>query len=330
MLITRLRWKLRRLAIRLEGQINSWENIFKGTRVKTRMCPSCRALISNAESSCSLCGAKLNYRPSGLAKLLTNFFPRFMPISFTLLTVNFLFFIFTFAFEQNASLEDLGLLIFGGDRTTLINWGADIGAYVAQGEWWRLISGLFIHIGIIHLFFNSYALIFIGPLLEECLGKERFFFTYIATGVCSFIFSNWYYPPFLVTAGASGSVFGLIGLAVVISKRWGTWGNLVQQQLIHWIIYAFFFGIIIGANNAAHLAGALSGALLGLLFPDPNKQGETVYGSFVTKILYWILLLITLVALTMAIKNRFELVWSATSTVLTNNILTLIQTKSGL
>ena len=317
MLITRLRWKLRRLTLRLEEQIHSWENIFRGTRVNTRMCPSCRALISNAESFCSLCGAKLNYRPSGLAKLLTNFFPRYMPVSFTLLTVNFLFFISIFAFEQNASLEDLGLLIFGGDRTTLINWGADIGAYVAQGEWWRLISGLFIHIGIIHLFFNSYALIFIGPLLEECLGKERFFFTYIATGICGFIFSNWYYSPFLVTAGASGSVFGLIGLAVVISKRWGTWGNLIQQQLIHWIIYAFFFGIIIGANNAAHFGGALSGAFLGLLFPNPNKQEDTVYGSFSTKILYWIFLLITLVALTMAIKNRSEVEWPVISAVFT-------------
>ena len=52
--------------------------------------------------------------------------------------------------------------------------GCGCGCLVLAGQWWRLVSAIFIHIGIIHLAFNSYALIFIGPLLEELLGKERF------------------------------------------------------------------------------------------------------------------------------------------------------------
>ena len=146
---------------------------------------------------------------------------------------------------------------------------------VAQGEWWRLVSAIFIHIGIIHLLFNSYALIFIGPLLEELLGKERFLAAYLATGVIGFVLSNWYYPPWLVTAGASGAVFGMIAMAVVLSRRWGSWGQVLQQQLVHWIVYAFVFGIFIGANNAAHFGGALAGAGLAFALPNPNRRQET-------------------------------------------------------
>ena len=89
MLPPRLRWKLRIIAQQLEGQLDYWKNLWRGTRVTTRMCPSCRALVGVMESVCSLCGAKLRRRPSGLGKLLTNILPQYTPVSYGLLTANF-------------------------------------------------------------------------------------------------------------------------------------------------------------------------------------------------------------------------------------------------
>ena len=305
MLPPRLRWKLHIIAQQLEGQLDYWKNLWRGTRVTTRMCPSCRALVGVKESVCSLCGAKLRRRPSGLGKLLTNILPQYTPVSYGLLTANFLVFLAMFAVEQTGALTDFGRLVTGENRQVLVTWGADVALLVAQGEWWRLVSAIFIHIGIIHLLFNSYALIFIGPLLEELLGKERFLAAYLATGVIGFVLSNWYYPPWLVTAGASGAVFGMIAMAVVLSRRWGSWGQVLQQQLVHWIVYAFVFGIFIGANNAAHFGGALAGAGLAFALPNPNRRQETSLEELLWRALYWAALAIIALSLLLAVLNRF-------------------------
>ncbi len=309
MLTPRLRWKLRIIAQQLERQLDYWKNLWVGTRVTTRMCPSCRALVGAQESTCSLCGAKLRRRPSGFGKLLANILPQYTPISYGLLTVNFLVFLAMFASEQNQTVTDFGRLLTGENRQTLVAWGADVAILVAHGEWWRLVSAIFIHIGIIHLLFNSYALMFIGPLLEELMGKERFLVAYLATGVIGFVLSNWYYPPGLVTAGASGAVFGMIAMAVVISKRWGSWGRMLQQQLFHWIIYAFVFGIFIGANNAAHFGGALAGAGLAFALPNPNRREETSYEHFFWRMFYRAGLAVIAISLLLAILNRLEVQW---------------------
>ena len=209
--------------------------------------------------SCPLCKAALGYRAGGLGKLLQNVVPNFMPVSFALLTVNFALFLLIFAAERDLTAQDLGRLLWGVSSPSLTRWGANVGALVWAGEWWRLLSAVFIHIGIIHLAFNSYALIFIGPLIEDLLGKERFLALYVVTGVFGFVLSNWYYGPWLTTAGASGAIFGLIGAGIVFSKRRSQWGSMLGQQLVHWAIYGFGYGLVIGANNAAHFGGFVAG-----------------------------------------------------------------------
>lgn len=306
MLPTRLRWKLRIVARQLEKQLDYWKNLWRGTQVTTRMCPSCRALVGVRESVCSLCGDRLRRRPSGLGKLLANILPQYTPVSYGLLTANFLVFLAMFATEQQGTATDFGRLLTGGNGQALVAWGADVPLLVAQGEWWRLVSAIFIHIGIIHLLFNSYALMFIGPLLEELLGKERFLVFYLVTGVVGFAISNWYYPPLLVTAGASGAVFGMIAMAAVLSRRWGSWSRILQQQLVHWIIYAFVFGILIGANNAAHLGGALAGAALAFTLPNPNRGQETSFQDLFWRLLYWAGLAAIALSLLLAVLNRLE------------------------
>ena len=148
---------------------------------------------------------------------------------------------------------------------------------------------------------------FIGPLLEELLGKERFLVSYLATGIIGFALSNWYYPPSLVTAGASGAVFGMIAMAVVLCRRWGSWGKVLQTQLAHWIIYAFVFGIFIGANNVAHLGGALAGVGLAFALPNPNQRQETSLQDLLWRMLYWASLAAIALSLLLGVLNGLEL-----------------------
>jgi membrane associated rhomboid family serine protease len=132
--------------------------------------------------------------------LLQNLVPNFMPVSFVLLTANFVFFLVIFAAERDLSAQDLGRLVWGVRSPSLARWGANMGALVLAGQWWRLVSAIFIHIGIIHLAFNSYALIFIGPLLEELLGGNASC-SYTSSPGVQFVVSNRYYGPWLTTAG---------------------------------------------------------------------------------------------------------------------------------
>jgi len=134
MLPPRLRWKLRIVAQQLEKQLDYWKNLWRGTQVTTRMCPSCRALVGVQESVCSLCGARLRRRPSGLGKLLANILPQYTPVSYGLLTANFLVFLAMFATEQQGTVTDFGRLLTGGNQQALVAWGADVAGLVAQGR----------------------------------------------------------------------------------------------------------------------------------------------------------------------------------------------------
>ena len=300
----RFQWKLKRWRLELERQLETFRNLWLGSRVSTRMCPSCRALVGTGDRTCSFCGARLKGKPSGLGKLLQNVLPHYAPVSYSLLTVNFILFLAVFYSDSRRTPEDLGILLRGPSSSSLVAWGADAGWLVAQGQMWRLISAIFLHAGILHLMFNSYALIFIGPLLEELLGKERFLALYLATGVAGFLLSNAYYSPLMTTVGASGAIFGLIGAAVVISKRWGAWGSMLHQQLVHWAIYGFVYGLLLGANNAAHLGGALSGAGLAFLLPRP---GQSESDSLLWRILYWACFLAIAASLGFALLFRLSI-----------------------
>ena len=301
-----LEWKLKRLTRQIRLYTDSFTNLWRGTQVTTRMCPSCRALVSVGEKTCSFCGVRLSRRPSGVGKLLQNVLPHYAPVSYSLLTVNFIFFLMIFYVDRSQTQQDLGRFLMGGSSAALMAWGADVAWLVWHGQWWRLFSAIFIHSGIVHLAFNSYALIFIGPLLEEYLGRERFLVLYLATGVFGFVLSNWYYPPVLTTVGVSGAIFGLIGVAVTLSKRWSAWGSILHQQLVHWAIYGLIYGLLLGANNAAHVGGFISGIGLAFTLGNPNRSNESGWQQRWWAFLFWLFLGLTLLSLVLAIHFRFR------------------------
>ncbi len=158
--------------------------------------------------------------------------------------------------------------VAGGSTQTdvLVRLGAKVTVLIAAGEYWRLLTALFLHIGLIHLFFNGYALLAIGTELERLLGPGRFLAIYLLAG----LFGNLASYAFTINlaAGASGAIFGLIGaLAVFFTlyrRQLGAWGRGRLANILFLILLNLFLGFTQpGIDNLAHLGGLLSGMGLG-------------------------------------------------------------------
>ncbi len=162
-----------------------------------------------------------------------------------------------------------GVSIISPANKNLIKWGSNSGALTIAGEWWRLITCAFVHIGIIHLLFNMYALYFIGNYLEPMLGKIRYLAAYICTGVIASIASLWWHKNLINSAGASGAIFGLYGVFLallttnLISKRRR---KALLQGIGIFIVFNLLYGMKAGIDNAAHIGGLLSGFIFGYIF----------------------------------------------------------------
>lgn len=172
-----------------------------------------------------------------------------------------------------------GTGIINSDPEKLIKWGANYRELTLNGELWRLISCMFIHIGIVHLIMNLYALIFIGSLLEPIIGKSKFITVYLVTGIIASTSSLWW-NMFALSAGASGAIFGLFGIFLALlttnylekSIRL----NLLKYILIY-IVLNIVYGFKDGIDAAAHLGGLFSGIIIGYficysLFNKNNKE----------------------------------------------------------
>lgn len=174
------------------------------------------------------------------------------------------------------------------DNESLIAWGANFKPYTLDGQWWRLFTSIFEHIGIIHLVMNMYALLYAGIFLEPLLGKLRFTTAYIVTGLFASIASLWWHDN-SIGAGASGAIFGMYGvfLALLLTNLIE---KTVRQQLLKSIGIFVVLNVIIGVSsgfvdNAAHLGGLISGFLIGFilyysLLQPFNKIREAVVCLF--------------------------------------------------
>lgn len=158
--------------------------------------------------------------------------------------------------------------ILSPSSRTLVELGAQWWPLVIDhGQWWRCITYAFTHGGMIHLAFNMMVLYQVGPQLEHEIGTGGFTFLYVLTAVAATVLGLFWHPDVIVV-GASGALFGLIGFSITYFHRMG--GRLAHAQrdfMLKWALFAFIFGIMVGADNAAHLGGALSGALMGAIFP---------------------------------------------------------------
>jgi membrane associated rhomboid family serine protease len=232
-------------------------------RKKLVMCQACRALVEASASTCPLCGKESvpSLRARAGAALESSSF-----ISLIILTINILLFVLMAIVEVRNGRGGEAFFQSASDAV-LDDFGALNPGLVAAGQWWRLVTFNFLHIGLMHLLFNSSALYQIGPQVEELYGSQKFVLIYMLTGITSaatsFLFN-------IGGAGASGAIFGLIGLMAVYGyKLGGSYGKAIMRQMLIWGGIGFMFGIMIGANNVAHASGFFAGAGLGFIIkPD--------------------------------------------------------------
>lgn len=159
----------------------------------------------------------------------------------------------------------------GGSTTTqvLIDFGANSGRHIIlYGEVWRLFTSMFLHIGFTHLAFNAYALFIFGVEMERIYGPDRFIIIYVLAGLFGSLLSFAVRGPYVLSAGASGAIFGIIGmnLAYFVKHR-DTLGQFGRQRMISTLVIIginLVFGFTMpGIDNLAHLGGLAAGFLLG-------------------------------------------------------------------
>lgn len=166
------------------------------------------------------------------------------------------------------------LIVFAGETVAggsteievLVRMGAKVTPLIATGEYWRLLTSMFLHIGLMHLAFNAYALVILGTELERLYGPGRFLAIYLLSGLFGSLAS--YAFSYNLAAGASGAIFGLIGALaaffLVHRERLGAYGRTRLANIAFLVAVNLFFGFTqTGIDNLAHIGGLLSGLALG-------------------------------------------------------------------
>ena len=205
------------------------------------------------------------------AKRVENVFKMKKPIiTYSLVIINILMYIIPILF---------------GTYNALLDKYSIYGPAVRAGQYYRLITGTFIHANIFHLFFNCYALAILGSQLESFLGKPKYLIVYLFSALIGSLFSvtfagNYY------SIGASGAIFGLIGSLVYFGYHYRVYlGNVVKSQIIPLILMNLGIGFLVpGIDNSAHIGGLLGGALITVALGVKNKSSnfEKINGLIVT------------------------------------------------
>ena len=187
-----------------------------------------------------------------------------------LIALNVLYFLFL---EATGSSENTSFMVAHGAMYAPL--------VIEKGEYYRLITSVFMHFGISHIMNNMLILFILGDNLERALGHIKYLFFYLICGVGANIVSmavNLGEYRNVVSAGASGAIFGVIGgllYAVIINR--GRLEDLSTRQLVVMIVWSLYFGFTsTGVDNAAHIAGLLIGIVMGiLLYRKPRKKRNT-------------------------------------------------------
>jgi membrane associated rhomboid family serine protease/Flp pilus assembly protein TadD len=157
-----------------------------------------------------------------------------------------------------------------GDFPTplLLAWGANVGPYTLFGEWWRLVTYMFLHGSLIHIAFNMWGLWTLGQLCESLYGRWTFAAVYIITGIGGGLASVAWNPG-VVSVGASGAIFGLVG-ALIASLSLGEFSipGLAIKGVVRSLVIVGGFNLLYGSmnsgiDNACHVGGLLTGLVLG-------------------------------------------------------------------
>jgi len=201
--------------------------------------------------------------------------PATSPVSYAILGVSCVLYVVS----SLATIREGGLVTPGGGLFAVFGLGGIRGDVLFRlGESlplpynliqpWRFVTAIFLHASLLHIVFNMWVLMDIGPEIEELYGSARYLFIYVFTGVGGYIVSSGVIGHSSV--GASGALLGLIGvlLATTMGRR-GLDAQLLRRQLIRWLIYIAVWGFLVqGVDNYAHAGGFITGFILGKIMQE--------------------------------------------------------------
>ena len=294
------------------------------------MCRSCGAIVGAGQSQCAVCGAPAGTQPLSIqqspqdkeairfARAVLN-----RPYKFTvvLLIAN----IFVFLMMSESSGMQSVASWPGFSEPVLATYGAKLNYLIAQyRQWWRFVTPMFIHINFLHLFINMFSLWMVGPYVEKLYGSAKFVVFWVFSGIVSIIASYLTVRPDLATgflarflfkavdtpsAGASGALFGLVGVLFVFGIKF-------RHELPEGFKRAFGVGmlpiivinLIIGfigrgfIDNAAHLGGLMTGVVLAMA-AEYRRPGDRASASPAWRVLQALSLVIVVAAFYKVVRN---------------------------
>jgi len=241
-----------------------------------RMCPNCRALIERNASVCAFCGEKLRSArarsSSGAPARILGVIP--IPSTATSVVAAVTIALYAVSWYMTASSGsgqvNPASAMGGISGEVLLRLGAK-SPYILAGQWWRLVTAIFLHAGLLHIGLNLWCLLDLGPQVESMFSAAKFIVFYLVSGVAGFLLSLWW-SPFGMSVGASGAILGLIGVLIGVSFHHGHLGKEYRGQLWRWVIYILIFGLFFAVDNAAHIGGLAMGMVLGYFVPEGEAE----------------------------------------------------------
>jgi rhomboid protease GluP len=267
------------LSVRWRYKINHWRtaiaNLFhkEQTVPRPRLCAACGALVGATSNKCHQCGASQTFSMAAASRGVGRLMPQSSPVTYGVLGLCGLLYGASLLATMKRSgfaapTGGLGALFgLGGiDTTILVRMGASLPLQFLLRQPWRLITAIFLHGSLLHLGFNLWVLMDLGPTVEELYGSARFFFIFVVTGAFGYLASS---AMGHLSVGASGSLLGMVGVLLALTVGSQNIGmRMLRSQLINWLVYIAVLGLLMpGIDNWAHGGGFAAGFVLGRLMP---------------------------------------------------------------
>jgi len=268
-----------------QRRLERWKSFVRGffggggeQQPRPQICPACGSLVGITATRCHVCGTSLRFSLAALSKKFSGIFGEHeAPVTSALLIANFVMLGVSWLAYAAVGRGGGLTILWGLSGEPQYRLGASYGpAIFFLNEWWRLVTAMFLHGGLIHIGFNMMALMQFGPAIEELYGSARYLFIYVFTGAFGFLLSAFTGH---FSLGASGALLGLVGVMLAVtSKRGGAYMRDLRSRLISSVVILFVLGFsgFMAMDNWAHGGGLAAGFILGKVFTDrqPMNAGE--------------------------------------------------------
>ncbi|HEX5423436.1 MAG TPA: rhomboid family intramembrane serine protease, partial [Candidatus Acidoferrales bacterium] len=242
---------------------------------RPKLCPACGTLVGASATRCHVCGASLRFSLAAASRSLSKILPETSPATYAIFTFSCIMYVISLLWTVHISGFQMpqgggfsALFSFGGiNGGVLQRLGASLPLPYNLLQPWRFVAAVFLHGGLLHIGFNMWVLMDIGPMVEELYGSARFLFLYVATGIFGYVVSS-FFGNFSI--GGSGALLGIIGvmLAVTMSHKTAEM-QMLRSQIFKWLIYLVILSLFFqGIDNYAHAGGLVSGFILGKIMAD--------------------------------------------------------------